>query len=162
MGRDQMTAPKSAVVRGQDVRLLMAEHPALRDHLHGAWWPRSADISRELPPLLHAVATRGPTVLGVALSRAEWPDAPLEVHTSIAGRVRVSWYGLSEPNLMVLSLNRQRKLALLVVPPDTREDIALTAMLMAVRPGNDCRATEVLAHAHDDAAAGVPRASTTT
>ncbi|HEY2166632.1 MAG TPA: DUF5994 family protein [Jatrophihabitantaceae bacterium] len=129
------------------VRLLLAEHPTLRDHLHGAWWPRSGDITGELAPLLRVVAARARVVFGVALNRDEWPGAPLALHPTITGRVKVAWYGLSEPHLMVLRLDRQRKLALLVVPPETLENVALAAMLMASQPGNDRTTTDVLARA---------------
>jgi hypothetical protein len=69
------------------------------------------------------------------------------MHPTITGRVKVAWYGLAEPHMMVLRLDRQRKLVLLVVPPDTLENVALAAMLMAAQPGNDRTTTDVLAHA---------------
>src|SRR6478672_851320 len=73
-----------------------------RDHLHGAWWPYSTDIERELAPVLAAVAARFRVVLGVMLNRDEWPGAPLGCQSAGAGRVKISWYGLPEPHLMVL------------------------------------------------------------
>ena len=96
-----------AVIANQ-TRLLLAERPALRDHLHGAWWPRSGDIAKELAPLLRAVTSRA-RVVGVALNRDEWPDAPLALDQTITGRVKISWYGLPEPHLMVLRLDEGGK-----------------------------------------------------
>ena len=145
---------KASVIIGTEPRLVIAEHPALRDHLHGAWWPRTSDIISELAPLLRVVAGRVRVVLGVALNREEWPDAPLALQPTMTGRVKVTWYGLDEPHLMILRLDHQRKYSLLVVPPDTPEDVALTAMLMASRPGNDCTTTDILAHAHAHAEVG--------
>lgn len=135
------------VMSATEPRLVIAEHPALRDHLHGAWWPRSNDITSELAPLLRVVAGRVRVVLGVALNRNEWPDAPLALQSTTTGRVKVTWYGLNEPHLMILRLDHARKYSLLIVPPDTPEDVALTAMLMASRPGNGSSTTDVLAHA---------------
>lgn len=131
-----------------EARLTLSERPAIRDHLHGAWWPRSADITAELAPLLRAVAGRMRVVVGVALNRNEWPGAPLVLPSMSLGRTKVSWYALVEPHLIVLRADQLRRFALLIVPPNTQEDIALTAMLMASRPGNILTTTDVLAHAH--------------
>jgi hypothetical protein len=144
------------VLSATEPRLVIAEHPALRDHLHGAWWPRTTDITNELAPLLRVVAARVRSVLSVALNRDEWPDAPLALQATVTGRVKVTWYGLTEPHLMILRLDHQRRFAVLVVPPDTAEDVALTAMLMASQSGNDRTTTDLLAHARAAARAGKP------
>lgn len=144
------------ILSGTEPRLVIAEHPALRDHLHGAWWPRTTNISNELAPLLRVVAARVRSVVSVALNRDEWPDAPLALQATVTGRVKVTWYGLTEPHLMILRLDRQRKFSLLVVPPDTAESVALTAMLMSSQPGNDRTTTDLLAYARAAARTGQP------
>ena len=135
----------------REPRLVVAQRPTRRDHLHGAWWPYSTDIERELAPVLTAVAARFRVVLGVMLNRDEWPGAPLGCQSAGNGRVKISWYGLLEPHLMVLHCGDARRIALLVLPPETPEPIALSATLMASAPGNALTTDETLARAHAQA-----------
>jgi hypothetical protein len=136
----------------RELRLVIARRPTRRDHLHGAWWPYCTDIERELAPMLAAVAGRFRAVQGVMLNRDEWPGAPLIDQAARAGKARLSWYGLTEPNLVVLNCSDQRRIALLVLPPDTPEQVALTATLMSSAPGNGLTTIETLARAYARAA----------
>jgi len=61
------------------------------------------------------------------------------------------WYGVTEPHQMVLLCDRSRRLALLVLPPDTPGPVALTATLMARAPGNALSTDETLNRAHAEA-----------
>lgn len=132
-----------------ETRLVIAGRHARRDHLHGAWWPHSTDIEDELAPMLvHALATLH-AVLGVTLNRDEWPGAPLIFQPLATRSPKISWYGLTEPHLALLHCGGLDRVSVLVVPPDTPEDAALTAMLMAAAPGNTLTTTETLARAHD-------------
>lgn len=128
-------------------RLVIAERPARRDHLHGAWWPYSTDIERELAPMLEIAITKLQAVLGVALNRDEWPGAPMVFQPLATSRPTISWYGPNEPHLAVLHCGRQGRIALLVLPPDTAEGVALTAMFMASAPGNCLSTTDTLVKA---------------
>lgn len=132
-------------------RIVIAHRPTLRDHLHGAWWPYTTDIERELAPMLATVASRFRAVVGVMLNRDEWPTAALNWLPAQAGRLKISWYGLPESHLVVLHCSAQRRIALLLLPPDTPEEIAVTAALMASTPGNGLTANEILAIARAQA-----------
>jgi Family of unknown function (DUF5994) len=132
-------------------RLVIAQRPTRRDHLHGAWWPRSSEIDQELAPMLTLVGARFGVVFGVMLNRDEWPDAALAGRPARIGKTRISWYGLAEAHQMVLVCDRSRRLALLVLPPETPESIALTATLMACAPGNVLTTDETLSRARTDA-----------
>jgi hypothetical protein len=134
---------------GADVRLVITERPVRRDHLHGAWWPHTTDIERELAPMLSLAVTRLRAVLGVSLNRDEWPGAALELRSPSMTRIRVSWYGLTESHLAVLHCGGQNRIALLVLPPDTPKEVALTAMLMASSPGNSLTTAETLTSAQE-------------
>ena len=137
----------------RELRLVIAERPTRRDHLHGAWWPRSSDVENELTPMLQAVGTRFGPVVGVMLNREEWPGVPLTWHPADLGRTKVSWYGLSEPHLAVLRCSAHNRIAILVLPPETLEEIALTATLMAAAPGNSLTTSETLTTARTRVAA---------
>lgn len=135
------------MITTREPRLVITQRPTRRDHLHGAWWPYSTNIELELGPLLTATATRFRAVLGVMLNREEWPGAPASRQPAGAGRTKLSWYGLPEPHLVVLYCVDQRRIALLLLAPDTPEQVALTATLMASTPGNGLSTTETLARA---------------
>ena len=142
-GRDR----DRGVTARHDTRLVIAERLARRDHLHGAWWPYTTDIECELAPMLSLALTRLQAVLGVTLNRDEWPGARLVVQSMPTRSPKVSWYGLTEPHLAMLHCAGHIRIALLVLPPDTPEQVALTAMLMAAAPGNSLSTTETLARA---------------
>jgi hypothetical protein len=125
-------------------RIVIAPRPTLRDHLHGAWWPYTTDIEHELAPMLAAVASRFRAVAGVMLNRDEWPTAALNWLPAQAGRLKISWYGLPESHLVVLHCSEQRRIALLLLPPNTPEGVAVTATLMASAPGNGLSTMETL------------------
>jgi hypothetical protein len=139
------------VTTRRDPRLVIAERPARRDHLHGAWWPYTTDIEQELGPMLGRALTRLPVVLGVTLNRDEWPGAPVMLQPLATRNPKISWYGEGEPHLAVLHCGGHKRIALLVLPPDTAEEVAVIAMLMAATPGNSLSTTETLAGARDEA-----------
>ena len=134
-------------------RLVVAQRPTRRDHLHGAWWPRTTHLDEELLPMLSVLAARFPVVLGVALNRDEWPGSTAAGQSMRMGTPKLSWYGLSESHLVLLHCAQGRRIALLLIPPDTPERIALTATLMTTVPGNALTAEETLSKALADAPA---------
>lgn len=136
-----------------DTRLVIAERRARRDHLHGAWWPYSTDIEHELAPMLTRALIRVQAVLGVTLNRDEWPGAPLLLQPLPTRSPKISWFGLTEPHLAMLHCGGQNRIALLVLPPDTPEAVAVIAMLMTTAPGNRLTTTETLARARERGAA---------
>ncbi len=132
------------MIAARELRLVIAHRPTLRDHLHGAWWPYTTDIERELAPMLAAAASRFRAVVGVMLNRDEWPTATLGWLPAQPGRLKISWYGLPESHLVVLHCSERRRIALLLLPPDTPEEIAVTATLMASTAGNGLTTNETL------------------
>ena len=135
---------------GYEPRLVVAQRPTRRDHLHGAWWPRSSDIDAELAPMLALVTLRFGAVHGVTLNRDEWPGVAVTGQHTRIGKTKISWYGLTEAHQGVLFCGEGRRLVLLVLPPDTPERIALTATLMACTPGNALSTEEALTRARTE------------
>lgn len=144
-----------------ETRLVIAERLVRRDHLHGAWWPHTTDIEHELGPMLSLALTRLHAVLGVTLNRDEWPGAPLILHPLLTRSPRISWYGLTEPRLAMLHCGGHNRIALLVLPPETPDEIAVTAMLMAAAPGNSLTTTQTLARARERAQPTSPKRTDT-
>lgn len=133
----------------RELRLVIAERLVRRDHLHGAWWPRTTDIEQELAPMLSRALTRVHAVLGVALNREEWPGAPLLLQPLPTRSPKISWFGLTESHLAMLHCGGNTRIALLVLPPATPEAVAVRAMLMAAAPGNSLTTTDTLARARE-------------
>lgn len=134
-----------------DDRLVFARRPNRRDHFQGAWWPTSTDVTRQLQWLLTTDAAQALGITGVTLNRDEWPNAPLVVRALATKNPNVNWYGLTESNLAVLH-GKTGRLSLLVVPPETPEGVAQTAMGMASAPGNLLGTAETLSQAYARAA----------
>ena len=134
------------------LRLAIAERPTRRDRLNGAWWPYSTNVDVELAPLLEAVGRRFRTVLEVLLDQEEWEPLPPSWQPASAGGATLTWRAMPEPHLAILRCRQRCWLTLLVLAPDTPEDVALTATLMAMQPGNALTTTQVLGGAQVRAA----------
>jgi hypothetical protein len=99
-------------------------------YVDGAWWPRSDDLTAELPDLLAVLSVRLGRIDRVLYNFNEWAMAPTKLATG--GRaVRLDGYRLQPVDTIeVLGLNRDR-IVLLVVPPHTDPDRAHTTMMAA-------------------------------
>jgi hypothetical protein len=110
----------------------------------GAWWPRSDDLTHELPDLLAVLSVRLGPVERVLYNFAEWAKMPQRLITG--GRtVRLDGYRRQPANtLQVLGLGRDQ-IFLLVVPPGTDPDDAHQMMMTAAAPGNASTVDDLLA-----------------
>ena len=131
-----------------EARLVVAERIVRRDCLHGTWWPRTTDIQAELALLLAHPRTRTHQVFRVSLNRDDWPGAPMIVQSTQTRSPKISWYAQHEPHLAQLHIRGPARIALLLLPPDTPEDVALTVMLMTTTSGNCLGTTQTLARAY--------------
>src|SRR5688500_4448041 len=69
--------------------------------LDGAWWPRSRDLTRELPPLAAAFEERWGRITRAAVNPAFWPVIPRKVQ--VTGHVvRVGWFTVQDPHALLL------------------------------------------------------------
>ena len=105
-------------------------------YVDGAWWPRSDDLTTELPDLLAVLSVRLGPIDRVLYKLSDWAKAPAKLTTG--GRaVKLDGYRLQPPNIVeVLGRNRNR-IVVLVVPPHTDPDHAHASMMAAAGPGND-------------------------
>jgi hypothetical protein len=105
-------------------------------YVDGAWWPRSDDLTSELPDLLAVLSVRLGRIERVMYNLGEWATAPAK---AMLGErvVRLDGYRRQPINtLEVRGVNRDRIL-LLVVPPNTDSDQAHATMMAAATPNND-------------------------
>ena len=127
-----MTVQRAAGFRnGIDVRVRLRRPGATGDvAFDGAWWPRSRDLSAELPELVAALAA-----LGVRVERFTYPvDAwqPVDRKIAVAGRtVRTGGFRSMDQQLVSLTVDGERRLDLLVVPPEADALTGVRALRMA-------------------------------
>jgi Family of unknown function (DUF5994) len=109
-----------------------------------SWWPRSRDLSAELPPLLDVLWTAGRDVNRVLYNLEFWKPVPR--HLIVAGRsVRLAGFRQQSPLMIGLmdAWGRER-IDVLVVDPDTDCEVALRALTLAGRADGSDRAERIM------------------
>lgn len=120
---------------------LVTDAPGLLD---GAWWPRSRDLSRELPSLVDALAPRWGRVTRLAANSLLWPVLPRKVPVN-GHVVRVGWFGRElDPHGLLLRTGRVDRWDLIVVPPETTPTAAARLMHAAVDPHRAATASALI------------------
>ncbi|MGY6023675.1 DUF5994 family protein [Streptomyces spinosirectus] len=98
--------------------------------LDGAWWPRSCDLSSELPALAEVLDPLWGRITRIAVNPRHWPILPPRILVN-GHVVRVGWFTAELDPYAILLLSRTAgRRDLLVVPPTTGAHSA--ARLMAV------------------------------
>ena len=128
-GPPSTPVPWSATI--PPARLALREPGSTERLVDGAWWPRSWDLSRELPGLADALDPLGGRITRVALSSRRWADIPSE--PTVNGhpvRVHRLPAGLAEDRIVVMAQSTGRW-NLLVVPPLASAATAARLMIAA-------------------------------
>ncbi|MFF4471734.1 DUF5994 family protein [Streptomyces sp. NPDC001599] len=148
-----MTATVSPPMTSQDrrptssVRLSLAPAGSAPALLDGAWWPRSRDLTAELPALVSVLDPLWGRITRVTVNPAQWPVVPRKV--PVAGHVvKVGWFRFEqdEHELLLLSYHVGRW-NLLVVPPRTPPAAATWLMAAAGDPRRTSSASSLVAEA---------------
>lgn len=111
----------------------------------GAWWPRSHDLTAELPLLTEAFDALRAKVTSIAARRGTWPEAPYDLpapgHT-----VKAAWFasGFDLYTIRLYSYGVGRW-DLLVVPPRTEAGAAARLMTAASDPALHLSASALVA-----------------
>ncbi|WP_405770187.1 DUF5994 family protein [Streptomyces sp. NBC_01538] len=127
--------PGTAVVR------LETTHDR-RGVLDGAWWPRSRDISAELPALITALTEYLGPITRVGLDAGSWDGLPtrLVVEDRV---VHIDSFPVGDDTVLI-TRGEADIFSLLVVPPHATPEAARAAMTEAVRADNLTRAEQIL------------------
>jgi len=114
-------------------RLVFTPATGIRGALDGGWWPRTRHLSKELPALLAAVASRFGVVVGrISLSATVWDATP--EHIGAGDRVvQVAWFRARDAHTIRLLGGDFWHLDLLVIPPDTAADAAAAALALVAK-----------------------------
>ncbi|MGW2041175.1 DUF5994 family protein [Streptomyces virginiae] len=110
--------------------------------LDGAWWPRSRNVTIELPALITALTAHLGPITRVGLDTSTWQDVPTRL--VIDGQVVHLDADPVGDDTVLVTRGHNEHFALLVVPPDTTADAAREAMARAVRADNITQATQIL------------------
>ncbi len=109
----------------------------------GAWWPRSDDLTAEVPGLAAALESRLGAVERVAYHPAAWALAPRRAGAGRAA-VRFGAFRTQDPGVVDVS-GATVRLTLLVVPADAPATVAAQIMEAATRPGSTGTVESLLA-----------------
>jgi uncharacterized protein DUF5994 len=116
---DPATVPE-AEPAGQSSRVHLKPSPSTKNpgYVDGAWWPRSRDLSAELPGLFTALAERLGVVARMAYNLDEWQPAACRIESDGAS-VRLGGFHYQGANTVDVTGADGVRVTLLVVPPDT-------------------------------------------
>jgi hypothetical protein len=139
---DVAAAERSAFPAGLDhaddtaVRLALIDPVDRHSTLDGAWWPRTTDLTDELPSLIAELHRQGIRVTRVAYNPTAW--APVTRRLPADGRtVRLGAFRSLDPHLLNLTGDERRgRLDLLTVPPGTTRTHARRAFSAATDRAN--------------------------
>jgi hypothetical protein len=115
--------------------------------IDAAWWPRTLDLTAELPPLLDVLWSAGREITRITYNLAAWDPAPRRLR--IQGRtMRLGGFSTADPLTVRLSdAWGHERIDVLVLAPRTDPDVAQRALHAAGVAGNLDRAAEILDHA---------------
>jgi Family of unknown function (DUF5994) len=104
-------------------------------YVDGAWWPRSDDLTTELPDLLAVLSVRLGAISRVMYNLNEWRATPTEI---VTGRraVQLDGYRGQPSNTVEVVDAKSNKIVLLVVPFYTDPDQAHAIVMAAAASGN--------------------------
>jgi hypothetical protein len=132
--------------------------------LDGAWWPRSRDLTDELPALTDVLDPLWGRITRIAVNPRYWPIIPPRIFVN-GHVVKVGWFTTElDPHKILLLSGTTGRWDLLVVPPATSTSSAARLMTAAsASTGPQSTATALLAAEQADdtsssyeAAAGRP------
>ncbi|MER6082535.1 DUF5994 family protein [Streptomyces sp. NPDC001833] len=126
------------------LRLTLAPAVAPPALIDGAWWPRSRNLTEQLPALVERLDPLWGRITRIAVSRTLWPVIPGEVPAH-GHMVRIGWSNAGEdPHKLLLLSYTFGCWNLLVIPPETGPATAARLMATATDPSRSLTATGLI------------------
>jgi hypothetical protein len=119
----------------QTLRLKLKPKAPTTGYVDGAWWPRSWDLSTELPALLAVLAIRLGRVSRVSYNLTAWNAAHRRLNVD-GHQVRLGGFHAQHPHTIDVIASNGTRLTLLVLPPATHPATAHPIMMVAARRNN--------------------------
>jgi hypothetical protein len=126
-------SPRAVSFRASTARLaLKPVSPSPRQvELDGAWWPRSRDLSDELPALADVLDPLWGRITRIAVNPRYWPVIPQRVFVN-GHVVKVGWFTTElDPHKILLLSGTSGPWDLLVIPPEVSAPSAARLMTAA-------------------------------
>jgi len=137
--------PQPADSAPQPARISFRQPVSATGFIDAAWWPRSCDLTTELPPLLDVLWTAAREITRISYHLSAWDPAPRRLQIE-GRRVRLGGFATSNPLTVRLSdLRGQDRIDILVIAPDTDPAVAERVLQLASRADDPYRAEEILA-----------------
>lgn len=134
--------PSARPMPGLRLRLKPKAPPT--GYVDGGWWPRSRDLTVELPALVHVLAVRLGRVTRVAFALEAWGRPPRQL-TVTGNPLRLEGFHSQDQYLLRVTGSDGTRLSLLVIPPEAAAAAAHDALMTASGRGNTDRPVEILA-----------------
>lgn len=128
-----------------DLRIELRRPGGVDTFVDGGWWPRSLDLTAELPSLVAAVEAAGyREVHRVSYALTAWNGPPLR--TAVRGRViKLGGFRSQDPaEVALVDSSGWRRVTIAVIPPDADPAAARRALALAGTNGDRHDAREIL------------------
>jgi uncharacterized protein DUF5994 len=126
------------------LRLRLKPKGPTNGYVDGAWWPRSRDLTAELPALAEVLAVRLGQVQRVAYALSTWDPTPRR-YDVLGYRVRLEGFTYQDQNIIHVTGSNRGRITLLVIPPEMGDTAGHDALMTAGRRGNADRPEDILA-----------------
>jgi hypothetical protein len=129
------------------LRLMLAPADTAPPLIDGAWWPRSRDLTTELPALTAVLDPLWGRITRVTVNPTFWPVVPRKV--TVHGHVvQVGWFTAEQdPHKLLLLSYTVGRWDLLVIPPETSPATAARLMTTATDPSRHLTASDLIQEA---------------
>jgi len=129
---------------GDEPRIEMKPAGSMSGCVDGGWWPRSTDPAREFPGLIRALHGLVGQVSRVAYNLGFWE--PVHRKLTVDGRVvRCEGFHTMNAHTVTAIGVDSRRVTVLVMPPDTPDDVAHAALQTAGGHDNTATVEDILA-----------------
>jgi Family of unknown function (DUF5994) len=124
------------------VRLRLKPTAPVSGYVDGGWWPRSRDLSAELPAVFAELGDRVGPVARVSYHLDGWDAAPRRLPARAA---RLEGFRTTDPHTLTVVGRQGARLVLLVVPSSTPDATAEAALDAASSAGDAHSPADLLA-----------------
>lgn len=129
------TTPMVVELSRHTLRLRVKPDGSARGYVDGAWWPRSRDLTTELPDLLAALAARQGRIARVTYNLTRWEAGTRRL--TVDGRVvRLEGFRSQHPDTVTVAGWDRWRLTLLVVPPEATRSAGHHVLMTAAQRDN--------------------------
>lgn len=126
------------------LRLRLKPKAPATGYVDGAWWPRSRDLTAELPALAEVLAVRLGRIERVAYALSAFDPNPPRFEID-GQRVRLEGFTYQDQNIIHVNGSNRGRISLLVIPPEMTDPAAHDALMAAGHRGNAERPEDILA-----------------